>query len=308
VIRKQLLDLLRAHGEEEIHRGNVPQSRRRCRMSDFLVRNATPSSPAEGRARPARRAATCAVRGGKIAEIGTLDAAAGREAGRSHRCVVYPSWVNTHHHLFQSLLKGEPQGLNATLSPWLVATPMRLRPLMTEGRLPALGARRPAGTGAVGCATGGGPQLPLLPGMALRRLGDPVRGSGEAGAALRPLPRRRHAVAATQRGPAARVAPETLDGFLRDVQRVAREFHDPAPEAMQRVGVAPTDAAAFDAAGGNARDGRGWRAPGLACTRTCRRPCSTTTRCTTSMAEAVPFCESANGWARTSGCAPGEAG
>ncbi len=24
-------------------------------------------------------------------------------------CVIYPAWVNTHHHLFQSLLKGEPQ-------------------------------------------------------------------------------------------------------------------------------------------------------------------------------------------------------
>ena len=40
--------------------------------------------------------------------------------------------MNTHHHLFQSLLKGDPMGLNATLSPWLLATPMRLRPWMTE--------------------------------------------------------------------------------------------------------------------------------------------------------------------------------
>jgi cytosine/adenosine deaminase-related metal-dependent hydrolase len=42
-------------------------------------------------------------------------------------CVVYPAWVNTHHHLFQSLLKGEPQGLDLTLTPWLAATPYRFR-------------------------------------------------------------------------------------------------------------------------------------------------------------------------------------
>lgn len=33
--------------------------------------------------------------------------------------------------------------------------------------------------------------------------------------------------------------PETLDGLLRDVQRLAKEFHDPAPDAMQRVVMAP---------------------------------------------------------------------
>ena len=30
----------------------------------------------------------------------------------------------------QSLLKGDPAGINATLTPWLLATPFRLRPMM----------------------------------------------------------------------------------------------------------------------------------------------------------------------------------
>ena len=38
-------------------------------------------------------------------------------------CVIYPGWVNTHHHLFQSLLKGVPAGINASLTPWLSAVP-----------------------------------------------------------------------------------------------------------------------------------------------------------------------------------------
>ena len=38
-------------------------------------------------------------------------------------CVVYPGWVNTHHHLFQNLLKAVPSGINADLQEWLAAVP-----------------------------------------------------------------------------------------------------------------------------------------------------------------------------------------
>ncbi|MCM3060833.1 amidohydrolase family protein, partial [Bacillus subtilis] len=38
-------------------------------------------------------------------------------------CVVYPGWINTHHHLFQNLLKGVPAGINADLQAWLAAVP-----------------------------------------------------------------------------------------------------------------------------------------------------------------------------------------
>ncbi|MEI6028945.1 MAG: amidohydrolase, partial [Betaproteobacteria bacterium] len=72
------------------------------------------------------------VRDGRIAAIGALTPEPGERQIDASGCALYPAWVNTHHHLFQSLLKGDPVGLNATLSPWLLATPMRLRPLMTE--------------------------------------------------------------------------------------------------------------------------------------------------------------------------------
>ena len=38
-------------------------------------------------------------------------------------CVVYPGWVNTHHHLFQNLLKAVPSGINADLQEWLATVP-----------------------------------------------------------------------------------------------------------------------------------------------------------------------------------------
>src|SRR5450830_1635644 len=47
-------------------------------------------------------------------------------------CIAYPSWVNTHHHLFQSMLKGDPEGINASLTPWLAATPYRYRAKFDE--------------------------------------------------------------------------------------------------------------------------------------------------------------------------------
>ena len=56
---------------------------------------------------------------GKTAAIGTLAPEPGERQIDASGCAIYPSWVNTHHHLFQSLLKGDTAGLNATLTPWL---------------------------------------------------------------------------------------------------------------------------------------------------------------------------------------------
>ncbi|MCS5969148.1 hypothetical protein LNP26_23315 [Klebsiella variicola subsp. variicola] len=50
------------------------------------------------------------IRDGKIAAIGSLTPLPEERQIDARDCVIYPAWVNTHHHLFQSLLKGEPQG------------------------------------------------------------------------------------------------------------------------------------------------------------------------------------------------------
>lgn len=54
----------------------------------------------------------------------------GQVIDASH-CVVYPGWVNTHHHLAQSILKGIPEGLNQGLGDWLVSVPYRFWPAVT---------------------------------------------------------------------------------------------------------------------------------------------------------------------------------
>jgi len=48
------------------------------------------------------------VRAGRIEAIGHLSPEPGEQVIDARGCVVQPGWVNTHHHLFQSLLKGVP--------------------------------------------------------------------------------------------------------------------------------------------------------------------------------------------------------
>lgn len=179
------------------------------------------------------------VRDGRIAAIGTLAPEPGEQVVDASDCAIYPAWVNTHHHLFQSLLKGDPMGLNATLSPWLVATPMRLRPHMNEHEF-----RLAARVGLLelalsGCGTVADHNYHYYPGMPFDSSAILFDEAGKLG--LRFVLCRgggTQSRAGADASPASR--PETLDQFLRDMQRLAREFHDPAPNAMRRVVMAPT--------------------------------------------------------------------
>ncbi|MGP3372629.1 amidohydrolase family protein, partial [Escherichia coli] len=47
-----------------------------------------------------------------VAIAPTLDRESDDELIDASHCVVYPGFVNTHHHLAQSILKGVPAGLN----------------------------------------------------------------------------------------------------------------------------------------------------------------------------------------------------
>jgi 8-oxoguanine deaminase len=209
-------------------------------MSDFLIRNATAVLTGLNGSAARARGTDLRVKGGKIAAMGTLTAEAGERQIDASNCAIYPSWVNTHHHLFQSMLKGDPVGLNATLTPWLTATPMRLRPRMTENdfRLAArIGMLELALSGCGTVADHNYHYYPDMPYDSSAILFDEARKLG-----LRFVLCRGGGTLSRQPGselpPAAR--PETLDGFLKDMQRLAREFHDPAPDAMQRVVMAPT--------------------------------------------------------------------
>src|SRR5258708_5727969 len=69
--------------------------------------------------------ATGAIRviDGRIAAIGNLAPEPGEEIIDASGCVIYPGLVSTHHHLFQSILKGVRAGINLPLMGWLRSVP-----------------------------------------------------------------------------------------------------------------------------------------------------------------------------------------
>ena len=209
-------------------------------MSDLLIRHAAAILTGERGAAARASGPDIRVRAGRIAAIGPLAPEPGEVVIDASDCVVYPAWVNTHHHLFQSLLKGEPKGLNATLTPWLAATPYRFRAGFDAQRF-----RLAARIGLVelalsGCGTVADHNYLYYPGMpfdASSILFDEAERLG-----LRFVLCRGGATLTRQLEvdlPAA-LRPETLDAYLADLERLASAYHDPSPDARRRVVAAPT--------------------------------------------------------------------
>jgi 8-oxoguanine deaminase len=155
-------------------------------------------------------------------------------------CVIYPGWVNTHHHLFQSLLKGVPAGINLTLSPWLQAVPFIYRRSFNEERL-----RLSARIGIIelmlsGCTTIADHHYIYYPGMSY----DASAALFEEAEALGVRFMLHRGGATTTRKLEANdrnyVEPETLDGMISDVERTASRFHQNGPRPFTRVAMAPT--------------------------------------------------------------------
>ncbi|MFM8549044.1 MAG: amidohydrolase family protein, partial [Betaproteobacteria bacterium] len=207
-------------------------------MSDCLIRGAEALwTGLAGGAMHSRTGADIRVRAGVIAEIGTLIAAPGERVVDASGCVIYPGWVNTHHHLFQSLLKGIPAGINLALVPWLGAVPVPYRRFFDTEEALRLAVR----IGIVelmlsGCSTIADHQYHYWPGMPFdasallfdeaERLGVRMVLCRGGQTMARPM---------TDANPPPQVMPETLDGFLSAIERDVDRFHDPSPMSMRRM-------------------------------------------------------------------------
>lgn len=156
-------------------------------------------------------------------------------------CVVYPGWVNTHHHLFQNLLKAVPSGINADLQDWLAAVPYpRLARFTPElARTAArLGLAEMLLSGVTTCAD----HHYLYHAHGSVETGDLL--FEEAGAfGLRFVLCRGGALQAAGDHPGfskTALEPETLDQMLADIERLKARYHDGGAASMRRVVVAPT--------------------------------------------------------------------
>jgi len=207
-------------------------------MSNLLIRGAEALwTGLPGQAMRSVTGADIRVRGGLIAAVGTLSPEPGERVLDASGCVIYPGWVNTHHHLFQSLLKGIPAGINLALVPWLGAVPVPYRRFFdTEASL-----RLAARIGMVelllsGCTTIADHQYHYWPGMPFDASQAVFEEAEKLGVRMvlcrggQTLSR-----AMTDANAPPQVSPETLDGFLSSVERDVHRFHDPSPMSMRRM-------------------------------------------------------------------------
>lgn len=208
-------------------------------MTSTLIRNA--AAILSGQPGEAARLAgpDIRIRGQLIEAIGALTPEPGEHTIDATDCVIYPGWVNTHHHLFQSLLKGDPHGIDLPLTSWLAATPFRFRPLFDEGMF-----RTAARVGLVemalsGCSTVADHNYLYYPNMPFDASAILFEEADRLG--LRFVLCRGGATLTRQIEADLPVSmrPEKLDDYLADMERLTARFHDPAPDARRRVVMAP---------------------------------------------------------------------
>jgi len=206
-------------------------------MTDLLIRGADALLTGLRGAEARSMGTDLRVRGGLVAAIGTLTPEPGERVLDARGCVIYPGWVNTHHHLFQSLLKGIPAGINLALVPWLAAVPVAYRRHFDHEAALRLAAR----VGLVelllsGCTTVSDHQYHYYPGMPFDASAAVFDEADKLGLRFvlarggQTQPR-----AMTDGAAPPQVAPETLDAFLASVERDVHRFHQAGPMPMRQV-------------------------------------------------------------------------
>lgn len=174
------------------------------------------------------------LRDGCVVQVGHALPAGGAEIVDATGCLVTPGLVNTHHHLFQTMTRAVPAAQDAALFGWLrTLYPIWARMGPDHIRVSAL-------TGLAELALSGctmsSDHLYLFPNGA--RLDDTIDAARQIGL-------RFHATrgAMSIGESAGGLPPDSLveleSAILDDTIRVIDAFHDPAPGAMVRVGVAP---------------------------------------------------------------------
>ncbi|MDB5640180.1 MAG: putative hydrolase protein Hydroxydechloroatrazine ethylaminohydrolase [Bradyrhizobium sp.] len=208
-------------------------------MTALLIENAT--GIFTGGPGPAMRTSgSIRIRDGVIVGIGALQAEPNERRLDASGCVVYPGLISTHHHLFQSVLKGVRSGINLPLAGWLRSVSYTFWSKIDEEAL-AVAARIGLTEMLLSGTTTVADHHYLFsdtfrfdPAQVIfevaRSLGIRLvfcRGGATKG---------RH----FDNGKTVPMPIESLDRMLQSVEACAQRFHDTSPGSLSHVALAPT--------------------------------------------------------------------
>ena len=180
------------------------------------------------------------IQGARIEAIGRLEPRPGEQRIDARGCVIYPGLVSTHHHIFQSVLKGISAGIDSPLFAWLRHAPYAYWNKLDEDALRVAAEVACAElllSGTTTCADHhylfselyrfdpAAVLFEVAERMGLRFVlcrGGATKGRMFDTPEIRDLPT------------------EPLEAMLRSIEACAHRFHDGAADSRRRVVVAPT--------------------------------------------------------------------
>jgi 8-oxoguanine deaminase len=176
------------------------------------------------------------IRGEVIESIGHLDPLPEERLIDAQDCVIYPGWINTHHHLFQSLLKGIPAGIDQPLVQWLSTVPVRYRQGFDQESIFRLAAR----IGLVelllsGCTTVADHQYHNYPGMPFDPSAVVFEEAHRLGMRMVLCRGGATKIRVIDHAPPAQAMPESFDAFMQAIETTTARFHQSGPRSMRRV-------------------------------------------------------------------------
>ncbi|MDG1469987.1 MAG: 8-oxoguanine deaminase [Ascidiaceihabitans sp.] len=201
-------------------------------MSETLIQNGDTILTMDD-ARRELNGADVLIRDGEVAEVGQGLTTTG-DVINAQGCVVTPGLVNTHHHLYQSLTRAVPGGQDALLFGWL----QTLYPIWAKFTPDHMFTSAQIGLAELalsGC-TLSSDHLYLYPNGS--RLEDTIHAAAELGIRFQPT-RGAMSIGESDGGLPPDALVENEAAILNDCIRVIDAFHDPNPNSMCRVGVAP---------------------------------------------------------------------